>query len=1218
MRTVLYTLALAAILVAAYATYQYYYPIGKFVPIGRILEKEGEEEGKEAEMDKPDEGAKYYERLKTDLKLGRVPYERMFKVYEYMQNYLNTKQKGNTLPPPSITDARFRERGPYNVGGRTRAILVDKNDPTGETVYVGSVGGGLWRSTQVHSGNPNWRPVNDYFQNLAVCTIVQDPSNPQYMYFGTGEGYPNLDAIRGLAIWRSTDGGQNWAPLPSTQDGSFYYTRRLAITQTGVLFAATNSGVWRSTDKGVQWTKVAGGGVSGVASNYIHDIEIGSDGSVYAAYNFGVSSSPTGDEGTWTNINGTGFPTSGDRIELSVSPANVNRIYAITTEGAYASGVFRSDNKGANWSKIYNPQPSFDNGQGWYDLDIKADPSNADRVIIAGIDHFMSVNGGTSWTQLTTGYVGTAQGIHPDQHVVEFDPAKPQNLYLGHDGGLSYSTNANNSSVAGIIVRSMNSNYNVTQYYACAISNDTFSNNFLAGAQDNGTQRYDGEGIEVTEDVFGGDGFYCFIDQDEPNIQIASTYGGIFGLSTDGGISFSGGIQTGAQAFISPAEYDSKENTLYAYRGSNRFFRWKVGTPEGDAVTVSPSIGGIDHFAVSPNVPNRIYVGGSTVLRIDNAHQGTSVTGVNLGANGLPGGNVTSIVPEIGNENHLIVTYGNFGSNSVWETTDGGQSWHSIEGNLPDMPVYWSVINPHNPAQLLLATEAGVWATQQVAGDNTQWEPCINGMPFVQTVMLRYRTSDHFVLAGTHGRGLFTTDVFAEPKARLTFENVTYTNANTQFQDASVNARTFLWQFGDGTTSTLPNPTHNYATPGVYTVTLSINEGASTATRTMHVLPDKQSPYDKATTQYAGGAEANTNDFGITAVPKGSAFAVGASLIPGKEGTHDGGKCFVIDPNDGYYKDNTLTQLYTPNFDLSQAGIYQFSFWGRFKIENGRDGFIVEYSTDKGKNWSVFANTQQTNWYNFLSQDNTVAFPIGSYFFTGTNNAWTKYYHDLSFLSGQPNVAFRFTFRTNANTRYAGVAIDDIEVRKYNGELATNVFDYKAEFTDLQQITVQWHTLPEYQCTSFEPQITKNGRDFEPMATQKAAGYSIDDIAYSVSDESYKLDLYYCRIKTTSYDSSVTYTPTFIVRRNRSEEGINLVYPNPFTDQLVVTFNGIYTQPITVTVYNAIGQQVIQSQLPTGSAILSLQTTNLAQGTYVVHATIGNNTYTQKIIKTNR
>jgi hypothetical protein len=278
----------------------------------------------------------------------------------------------------------------------------------------------------------------------------------------------------------------------------------------------------------------------------------------------------------------------------------------------------------------------------------------------------------------------------------------------------------------------------------------------------------------------------------------------------------------------------------------------------------------------------------------------------------------------------------------------------------------------------------------------------------------------------------------------------------------------------------------------------------------------------------------------------------------------------------------------------------------------------VEYSTDKGKNWSVFANTQQTNWYNFLSQDNTVAFPIGSYFFTGTNNAWTKYYHDLSFLSGQPNVAFRFTFRTNANTRYAGVAIDDIEVRKYNGELATNVFDYKAEFTDLQQITVQWHTLPEYQCTSFEPQITKNGRDFEPMATQKAAGYSIDDIAYSVSDESYKLDLYYCRIKTTSYDSSVTYTPTFIVRRNRSEEGINLVYPNPFTDQLVVTFNGIYTQPITVTVYNAIGQQVIQSQLPTGSAILSLQTTNLAQGTYVVHATIGNNTYTQKIIKTNR
>jgi hypothetical protein len=94
------------------------------------------------------------------------------------------------------------ERGPNNVGGRTRAVIVDLNDATGNTIFAGSVGGGIWKCTNFKTSSYTWTRVNDHMANLAVTALAQDPTNPNTMYAGTGEGFYNADAIKGGGVFK--------------------------------------------------------------------------------------------------------------------------------------------------------------------------------------------------------------------------------------------------------------------------------------------------------------------------------------------------------------------------------------------------------------------------------------------------------------------------------------------------------------------------------------------------------------------------------------------------------------------------------------------------------------------------------------------------------------------------------------------------------------------------------------------------------------------------------------------------------------------------------------------------------------------------------------------------------------------------------------------------------------------------------------------------------
>jgi hypothetical protein len=702
--------------------------------------------------------------MTKDPALNLVPKDRLMAA----KDYADRLRRNPNYDRSAIAGISWEERGPNNVSGRTRAILVDANDGSDNTVWVGSVGGGLWKTTNALAGSPTWTPVNDLFDNIAISSIAQDPSNSQVMYFGTGEGFFNADAIRGLGIWKTTNGGTTWTQLSSTNNSIFYYVQKLLVNANGDVFACTrDGGVRRSTDGGSSWTEVLGAG-NGALYDRAADIERASNGDLYATIGLfqtdGIYRSTNGGT-SWTKLTGGGLPSSGyQRIELACAPSNASRVYAVFQGTNYdCSGIYRTDNAGSSWTSLPVPgafgMSNFCRGQAWYDLICAVDPGNSSRVFIGGIDVLVSSNAGSSWTQITQWYGGGGyQYMHADQHAMVFDGSG--RMYYGNDGGIYRTSNPGSTppTVTGIF-----DGYNVTQFYAADLSPTAGSNVYLAGAQDNGTQRYTSAGMNNTTEVTGGDGAFCHIDQTNSAVQISSyVYNNYYITTNNWATNTSRSIGSNTGRFINPTDYDDASNVLYgAYTGNTYSYILGVGSSNSTGTRTITAFGGgtVSSVMVSPNVSNRVYFGldNGEVVRVDNANTSSPSSAVVRSGTGY----VSSVAVEEGNENHMLVTYSNYGVVSVYETTNGGSSWTSVEGNLPDMPIRFAMFVPGNGDQALLATELGVWSTDNLNGTSTVWGPSNGGLANVRTDMVKARNSDNQVLAATHGRGLYTTDFFA-------------------------------------------------------------------------------------------------------------------------------------------------------------------------------------------------------------------------------------------------------------------------------------------------------------------------------------------------------------------------------------------------------------------------------------------------------------------------
>ncbi|WP_425391408.1 T9SS type A sorting domain-containing protein [Ekhidna sp.] len=729
-----------------------------------------------AKKDRPDLAMQQNFLMTVDPKTRTVPVQKLVNAFNKMKLQKADRGRG------AIPGVNWTERGPNNVGGRTRALMWDPNDSENKKLWAAGVAGGIWFNEDVIDENSSWQNVDDFMANLAVTTLAYDPTNTETFYAGTGEGYFNGDAVRGAGIFKSTDGGDTWTQLEATSNSVFNYVQRIVVTADGTILASTrDGGVQRSIDGGSSWSEVLSSSTSNGSSSRANDLDIASNGDIYATlglFSSGGIYRSIDDGNTWTDISPTG--ESQERVEVAVaasasSETSSTVLYAVATNGSNISWFKKSEDGGSNWTDLTVPQyrgqdcsesgNDFTRGQAWYDLALAVSPTNPDVVAAGGINVLRTGDGGENMSEVSywTG-PGNSCGpyVHADIHNIVFRPGNPNQAVIGSDGGVSYTADLGISTNPSFEDR--NKDYNVTQFYAVAAKNEADENYYLAGAQDNGTQRFSNSGGLSTVEVTGGDGAFCFIDQDDPNFQISSYIRNNYYLLNGSGGQIGTLASSSSGRFINPADYDNTADILYSAGDEDELKRVLnvTGTPEAqETVSLSLNAEIISAIRADAIEENRIFIGTGNggVYRVDEAHDMASVTLISSGIS--TAGYVSSI--DIGStDDELIVTFSNYGVSSVWYTTDGGETWQDkdADGSLPDMPVRWALFNPENTEEVLLATELGVWSTSSISADEPGWEQSSDNLANVRCDMLQYRSSDKLVVVATHGRGVYTSNVF--------------------------------------------------------------------------------------------------------------------------------------------------------------------------------------------------------------------------------------------------------------------------------------------------------------------------------------------------------------------------------------------------------------------------------------------------------------------------
>ncbi len=739
-----------------------------------------------------------------DPKTEQVPFDELDKARGLMNGYFSIMAQ--------IPGIEWKERGPNNIGGRTRALMFDPNDATKKKVWAGGVAGGLWYNNDITLNTTSWQKVFDFWDNIAISCIAYDPNNTQVFYVGTGEGYGNIDATNGGGIWKTTDGGITWKRLANTIPNysvtsgagfAFQSVQKIVVNSSGRVFAATRAGVWYSSNGGTTWTVASTIPSGGNYASFVSDLEIGSDNIVYATYGFFTNTASAiyktnnvAHDGTVWSANLFAF--AGGRTEIALAPSTSGAsqiIYAVnqnTTVGSatrnHINFIKRSSDGGASWVDITKPTGGgttndITNGQAWYDLILAVHPTNPDIVYAGGATHSRTLNG--TGATVTWGTFSYGSPVHPDHHAFVFRPNNTNEVVAGNDGGVYYSSNWGNSTVtstASVNFATRNKDYNVTQYYSAAIKNTANNGYIMAAAQDNGTHK-----ITTAVGVIGSaayvedccDGMSTFIDQTEPTIQIHATQGNWFQLYNETANTNATIVDNGFGDFINPADYDSQNNILYTNEG---FDAAAGGTTyvSRSVITASPLGSSANYFTFSGQhaisfikvayATNTIFFGTETgrVYKVSTipttglpAAASAPVLIMNMATLGTSAGFISCI--ELGaNDNEILVTSSNYGVKSVFYTSNGGTLWTSKDEStygLPNIPIRYALFNPQNRQQVMLATELGVWTTSSITAANPQWAPTNAKLAHVRCDQLRYRSSDHTVVVATHGRGIFTTQL---------------------------------------------------------------------------------------------------------------------------------------------------------------------------------------------------------------------------------------------------------------------------------------------------------------------------------------------------------------------------------------------------------------------------------------------------------------------------
>jgi photosystem II stability/assembly factor-like uncharacterized protein len=337
---------------------------------------------RELGYDRPGEFYKYYSDITTPFGKKGSGYSPSYRFDEFEKAKRRSKKFKSThdIYP-------WVQRGPGNVGGRTRGLIVDPDDTTNRTWYAGSASGGIWKTADAGS---TWINLTEDLPNLATSTITMAESDHNVIYAGTGEGFAGWGMVTGNGIFKSDDHGNTWKHLASTvANEDFQYVNKILVdpADADIVVAGTNKGIFKSADGGQTWTEAYNEGYA------VQDLvaDPSDFNTLYAGANsLGILKSEDAGDTWFHSYNGIG---EGDRFQLAISRLNTNKIYTCVEAfdreqvgtGIYKTHIYMSVDKGQSWSRYICPY-NFMGEQGWFNNIVEVHPFNDNIIYVGGVN----------------------------------------------------------------------------------------------------------------------------------------------------------------------------------------------------------------------------------------------------------------------------------------------------------------------------------------------------------------------------------------------------------------------------------------------------------------------------------------------------------------------------------------------------------------------------------------------------------------------------------------------------------------------------------------------------------------------------------------------------------------------------------------------------------------------------------------------------------------
>ncbi len=723
--------------------------------------------------------------------------------------------KSNTSPYKSI---QWRAVGPDVISGR----VTDVEGIAGDTniIYAAFATSGLWKTT---NAGKDWVSIFDDQATLSIGDIAIAPSDHNIVYVGTGEANIFRASLPGKGMYKTTDGGKTFAKSGLEKSGTI---ARILVhpKDANIVYAAASGNEWKyNEDRGVY--KTTDGGKTWSRIHFIDEktgcIDLVMDPSnpevIYASMWNRIRrrySDPVPEDGdylyktidggkTWSKIH-NGLPDTKltGRIGLAISASKPNVLYAFVDDHnikrepkpdetdsyerkvqkvVIGCAIYRSDDSGATWQKkseVHDFFKPFSGTYGWVFSQIRVNPSNPDDLYALGVNMGHSIDGAKAWL-----HVQPKEHIHGDNHGMWFDPANPQRIILGNDGGVSITYDG------GKKWKNFFDKMQTTQFYTISYDMDK-PFNIMGPVQDEGTWSANhlhtfgikgDTSLRKWDYAPGGEGTQIAIDPRNADIVFSSSY---YGRLMKSDMSKPDSLASNPIKIFDVGRIDSlrgewlagtiisKHNPDVIYHGLQHLYKTKDHGATWAKISPDLSYNNPNHKGIYPyliyhqaisviaegNKPGIIYVGtddGRVWLTNDDGGYWKEIT------TGLPANkHIIKITTSKYDDKTVYIAVNDRRQDNettyLFKSTDQGSTWQSIAGDIPNSPANVIIEDHDDPMTLYAGTDMGVYITKN---SGKSWNLIRGNLPFAVSINDMFiHPRDKKLVIATYGRGIFILD----------------------------------------------------------------------------------------------------------------------------------------------------------------------------------------------------------------------------------------------------------------------------------------------------------------------------------------------------------------------------------------------------------------------------------------------------------------------------